>query len=54
VLGDLLGAPARRAALAVAGVEHAAHFSWDRTADGLLDVYTDAIGENRRRTRACA
>ncbi|BCJ38150.1 D-inositol-3-phosphate glycosyltransferase [Actinocatenispora thailandica] len=54
VLGELLAAPDRRAALAAAGVDHARRFSWDRTADGLLDVYTDAIGENRRRTRACA
>ncbi|HEY3505076.1 MAG TPA: D-inositol-3-phosphate glycosyltransferase [Actinocatenispora sp.] len=45
VLGGLLAAPARRAELARAGRPHAARFSWDRTADGLLAVYSDAIAE---------
>jgi D-inositol-3-phosphate glycosyltransferase len=28
-------------------VAHAAHFSWDRTAEGLLRVYRDAVSEHR-------
>ncbi|GAA4218067.1 D-inositol-3-phosphate glycosyltransferase [Actinocatenispora rupis] len=45
VLHGLLLEPARRAALAAAARPHAARFSWERTADGLLAVYTDAITE---------
>jgi D-inositol-3-phosphate glycosyltransferase len=46
---DALGAvalvPGRRAELAARTVEHAHRFSWDRTADALLDTYADASAE---------
>jgi D-inositol-3-phosphate glycosyltransferase len=47
VLDDLLSAPGRRMRLSVNAVRHAAHFSWDRTADGLLRVYREAVAEHR-------
>jgi len=47
VLADLLLAPARRLRLSVGAVRHAANFSWDRTADGLLRVYREAVTEHR-------
>jgi len=47
VLGDLLAAPARRAALGRGAVEHAQQFSWDRTASGLLAVYREAVTTHR-------
>ena len=43
-LGSLVGDPARRAAMAAAAPGHAAQFSWDRTADGLLAAYSRALG----------
>jgi D-inositol-3-phosphate glycosyltransferase len=46
-IGDLLAAPAARADLARGALRHAARFSWDRTVDGLVEVYADA-----RRARA--
>ena len=54
VLGDLLADPVRRAEFATAGVAHARAFSWDRTAEGLLDVYADAVRAYGRRAPACA
>jgi D-inositol-3-phosphate glycosyltransferase len=46
---DALGAvalvPGRRAELAAHTVEHARRFSWDRTADALLDTYAVAAAE---------
>jgi D-inositol-3-phosphate glycosyltransferase len=44
-------APARRDELAVAAVEHARQFSWDRTTDALLDTYADAAAEFAERQR---
>ncbi|MGH3731464.1 MAG: D-inositol-3-phosphate glycosyltransferase [Micromonosporaceae bacterium] len=46
-LGRLLGDPTRRAALAQGAVRHAANFSWDRSVDGLLTVYRDALSAGR-------
>lgn len=45
VLGGLLSAPGAREKLARGAAEHARAFSWDRTADGLLAVYQDAIAQ---------
>jgi D-inositol-3-phosphate glycosyltransferase len=46
VLGDLLVAPGRRAELGRGAVAHARRFSWDRTADDLLQVYRSAADEH--------
>jgi D-inositol-3-phosphate glycosyltransferase len=43
VLGDLLRTPAELRGLATQARAHAERFSWDRTADGLLATYRDAI-----------
>ena len=42
--------PGRRAELSGGAVEHAREFSWDRTADALLDTYTDAATEHAERS----
>jgi D-inositol-3-phosphate glycosyltransferase len=47
VLGDLLDRPAWRADLAHNAVTHAREFSWDATADRMLDVYGAANARNR-------
>jgi D-inositol-3-phosphate glycosyltransferase len=47
VLDKLLAAPAYRRVLSEGAVAHAAGFSWDRTADGLLRVYREAVTEHR-------
>jgi D-inositol-3-phosphate glycosyltransferase len=47
VLDKLLAAPAYRQVLSEGAVAHAARFSWDRTADGLLRVYREAVTEHR-------
>jgi D-inositol-3-phosphate glycosyltransferase len=39
---------ARRTGLAAGAVEHAAAFSWSRTADGLLAAYRDVLGASAR------
>nr|WP_245601631.1 D-inositol-3-phosphate glycosyltransferase [Hamadaea tsunoensis] len=49
VLERLLREPARLLDLARGAVEHARAFSWSRTAAGLLDVYREAMDDNRRR-----
>jgi D-inositol-3-phosphate glycosyltransferase len=49
VLTGLLLAPERRAELSRGAVRHAEHFSWDRTAAGLLAVYREAVAEHRSR-----
>ena len=41
----LARAVAERARLSRGAVRHAADFSWDRTADGLLDTYRDAVAD---------
>ena len=43
VIADLLRTPSARLALATRARDHASRFSWDRTADGLLDTYQEAI-----------
>lgn len=43
-IGDLLGAPARLAAMGRQARAHAASFGWDRTADETLGVYDRAVG----------
>jgi D-inositol-3-phosphate glycosyltransferase len=47
VLSALLAAPAYRWELSRGAVEHASHFSWDLTAEGLLRVYREAVTEHR-------
>ncbi|MGE5829225.1 MAG: D-inositol-3-phosphate glycosyltransferase [Micromonosporaceae bacterium] len=46
-IGALLADPARRAELARGAVAHARAFSWNRTADGLLGVYREAVTSHR-------
>jgi D-inositol-3-phosphate glycosyltransferase len=46
-LDSLLAAPRHRAALSAGAVEHATAFSWDRTAEGLLAVYREAVVQHR-------
>ena len=47
VLTKLLAAPRLRRRLSAGAVAHAAGFSWDRTAEGLLRVYREAVTEHR-------
>ena len=47
VLDTLLAAPRHRHELSIGAVTHAADFSWDRTAEGLLRVYREAVTEHR-------
>jgi D-inositol-3-phosphate glycosyltransferase len=47
VLHGLLNAPGFRKELSAGAVAHAANFSWDRTAEGLLQVYREAVTEHR-------
>lgn len=47
VLDRLLAAPRQLRELSAGAVAHAADFSWDRTADGLLQVYRAAAAEHR-------
>ncbi|WP_438867428.1 D-inositol-3-phosphate glycosyltransferase [Paractinoplanes ferrugineus] len=46
-LDSLLAAPRHLAALAEGAAAHAAGFSWDRTAEGLLRIYRAAVLEHR-------
>jgi D-inositol-3-phosphate glycosyltransferase len=46
-MDSLLAAPRLRAALAAGAVAHASGFSWDRTAEGLLRVYREAVVQHR-------
>jgi D-inositol-3-phosphate glycosyltransferase len=46
-LDSLLAAPRLRASLSEGAVQHAAGFSWDRTAEGLLRVYREAMVQHR-------
>ena len=52
VLADLLRAPLVMRRLADGAREHAARFAWDRTADGLLVAYGEAVEERRSRKLA--
>lgn len=45
-LAQLLSHPARRAALSVGAVAHAAKFSWEQTADDLMQVYQRTLLES--------
>lgn len=47
VLGRLIAEPRYRAVLGRGGVSHAARFSWQRTADRLLDGYRAAMRQRR-------
>ena len=47
VLDGLLHAPGFRKELAAGAVAHARNFSWDRTAEGLLAVYREAVTAHR-------
>jgi D-inositol-3-phosphate glycosyltransferase len=49
VVSDLLRTPSLRARLAAGAREHAARFSWDRTADGLRVAYSEAVAELHNR-----
>jgi len=49
VLADLLADPARRRTMSRAAAEHAAGYSWSRTAAVLLDVYRDVLSERAAR-----
>ncbi len=51
VLSGLLAAPAWRAELSAGAIKHASDFSWDRTADSLVEVYSDVMAEHRERQR---
>jgi D-inositol-3-phosphate glycosyltransferase len=51
VLGRLLAAPDWRAELSAGAIKHASDFSWDRTADRLVEVYSDVMAEHRNRQR---
>lgn len=46
-LDSLLASPGRRAELSAGAVAHASCFSWDRTAEGLLAVYREAVIQHR-------
>jgi D-inositol-3-phosphate glycosyltransferase len=46
-LDSLLADPGLRASLSAGAVQHAAGFSWDRTAEGLLRVYREAVVQHR-------
>jgi D-inositol-3-phosphate glycosyltransferase len=46
-MDSLLAAPRLRTSLAAGAVRHAADFSWDRTAEGLLQVYREAVVQHR-------
>jgi D-inositol-3-phosphate glycosyltransferase len=50
VLRSLLADAGTRRAMSVAAVRHASGFGWDRTVEGVLDVYVDALGEVARST----
>ena len=47
VFRGLLSAPGFRKELSAGAVAHAANFSWDRTAEGLLAVYREAVTAHR-------
>jgi D-inositol-3-phosphate glycosyltransferase len=47
VLDDLLASPGLRRRLSAGAVRHASDFSWDRTAEGLLRVYREAVTSHR-------
>jgi D-inositol-3-phosphate glycosyltransferase len=51
VVGELLAAPGLRAELASGALKHASDFSWDRTVDRLVEVYSDVMAEHRNRQR---
>jgi D-inositol-3-phosphate glycosyltransferase len=54
VLGDLLRTPGASDALAARARDHARQFSWERTTNGLLVAYREAIGEMSELTAVAA
>ncbi len=48
VLTALLADDGRRRALSEGAIRHASFFGWDRTVEGVLDVYVDALGDAER------
>nr|WP_067667961.1 D-inositol-3-phosphate glycosyltransferase [Nocardia miyunensis] len=46
-LRSMLGDPRRLRTMGVAAAEHAAEFSWEHTAEGLLDSYAEALSSHR-------
>ena len=54
VLGDLVHSPRALRRLAAGARPHAERFSWQRTSDGLLDAYHEAIIELEVQTAAVA
>ncbi len=51
LIGGLLDSPAYRAELSEGALKQARDFSWERTVDALLAVYSDVMVENRIRQR---
>jgi D-inositol-3-phosphate glycosyltransferase len=49
VIGELLRAPDRLATLGAGAVRHASAFGWPATASAMLDVYSGALADHRRR-----
>jgi D-inositol-3-phosphate glycosyltransferase len=47
VLGDLLDRPERRAELSAGALVQAKRFGWDATAEGVLEVYAEALDSHR-------
>ena len=50
----LLADPSRRATLSLGAVAHAADFGWDATADGMRQVYAEALATHQRAARSRA
>jgi D-inositol-3-phosphate glycosyltransferase len=48
VLDRLIRNPDLRATLSTGAVRHATNFGWDRTVEGVLDVYDDALASASR------
>lgn len=53
VLHELAARPEYQATLSAGAIAHAAQFSWDRTADGLLAVYQSAVRHCAGGLRRC-
>lgn len=52
VIARLLQESDRRALLSVGAIEHAAHFGWDFTASGTLNIYEQVIAASKAVTKA--
>ena len=53
-IGELLGDPARRAAMSAAGVAKASHYGWPLVAEQVLAVYKRVLHRRSRRRLTCA